>query len=63
MHLNNYFVEHIRGDLRWRGGGGKKRKKKLNKEVGSLAIYMHGPQGGPYGNFSNIFFPPPPPST
>ena len=38
------------------GGGGHHRKKKLNKEVGSLAIYMHGPQGGPYGNFSDRFW-------
>ena len=20
MHFNNYFVEHIRGDMRWEGG-------------------------------------------
>ena len=21
MHFDNYIVEHIRGDMRWRGGG------------------------------------------
>ena len=21
MHFNNYFVEHLRGDMRWGGGG------------------------------------------
>ena len=33
----------------------------LNKEGGSLAIYMVRTGGGPYRNFdlSNIFFPPP----
>ena len=42
------------------GGGGVITEKKLNKEAGSLAIYMVR-RGGPYRNFSNIFFPPPPP--
>ena len=23
MHFNNYFVERIRGDMRWGGGGGE----------------------------------------
>ena len=22
MHFNNYFVEHVRGDMNWGGGGG-----------------------------------------
>ena len=21
MHFNNYFVEHVRGDMNWGGGG------------------------------------------
>ena len=44
MHFNNYFVEHIRGDLRWGRGGG------------IITDYLHGPQGGPYRNFSKSNF-------
>ena len=38
MHFNNYFVEHIRGDMRLGGRG--VITKILNKEGRSLAIYM-----------------------
>ena len=60
MHFNNYFVERIRGDLRW--GGGSSQKKKLNKEAGSLAIYMVR-RGGLTEIFPTYFSLAPPPST
>ena len=31
MHFNNYFVEHIRGDMRWGGGGGGKSEKSVHR--------------------------------
>ena len=37
MHFNNYFVEHVRGDMRW-GGGGSSRKYWIK--------IKDGPQGG-----------------
>ena len=60
MHFNNYFVEHVRGDMNWGGGEGSSRIKK------EFTCYFHGLQGrrgGPYRNFdlSNIFFPSPTP--
>ena len=61
MHFNNYFVEHVRGDMNWGGGGeGSSRIKK------EFTCYFHGLQGG--GGLTEIFiFPtyfslPPPPS-
>ena len=59
MHFNNYFVEHIRGDMRW--GGGVSRKYGIKKGGHLLFTWS---AGGPYRNFdlSNIFLPPPPPT-
>ena len=58
MHFNNYFVEHIRGDMRWGGHHVNIEQKR------GVTCYLHGLQGGgPYRNFdlSNIFFRPPSP--
>ena len=38
MHFNNYFVEHVRGDMNW--GAGSSRIKK------EFTCYFHGLQGG-----------------
>ena len=40
MHFNNYFVEHVRGDMNWGGGEGSSRIKK------EFTCYFHGLQGG-----------------
>ena len=58
MHFNNYFVEHVRGDMNWGGG------VITNKEgVHLLFSWSAAGAGGPYRNFdlSNIFFPSPTP--
>ena len=61
MHFNNYFVEHLREDLRWGGGGGGgggTQKKIKKKEAGSLAIYMV--LRGALTEIFPTYFPPPP---
>ena len=60
MHFNNYILEHIRGDMWWWGGG--VITLILNKEAGSLAIYMDC-RGGltEFCCFQHISPPPPPP--
>ena len=60
MHFNNnYFVEHIREDMRWGGA----HHLMLNKEGGSLmSCYLHGPQVGALTEiliFSTYFSLPP----
>ena len=41
MHFNNYFVEHVRGDMNWGGGGGG--SSRIKKE---FTCYFHVLQGG-----------------
>ena len=59
MHFNNYFVEHVRGDMNWGGGEGSSRIKK------EFTCYFHGLQGGggalqKFWSFQHIFpFPHP----
>ena len=47
MHVNNYFVEHIRGDMRWGGG----HHVNIEQKRGSLAIYMVCRGGGALQKF------------
>ena len=42
MHFNNYFVEHIRGDMRWGGGG---HHVNIEQKRG-VTCYLHSLQGG-----------------
>ena len=55
-HFNNYFVEHIRGDMRWwrwwwgRGGGGWSRKYWI-KKGGHLLLTWSAGGGGAKRNF------------
>ena len=39
MHFNNYFVEHVRGDMNWGGEGSSRIKKEFT-------CYFHGLQEG-----------------
>ena len=57
MHFNNYFVEHVRGDMNWGGGG------VITNKEGVHLLFSWSAGGGPYRNFdlSNIFFPSPTP--
>ena len=41
MHFNNYFVEHIRGDMRWGGGHHVNIEQKRG-----VTCYLHGLKGG-----------------
>ena len=60
MHFNNYFVEHVRGDMNWGGEGSSRIKKEFT-------CYFHGLQAGggggglqKFGSFQHIFpFPHP----
>ena len=40
MHFNNYFVEHIRGDMRWGGHHVNIEQKR------GVTCYLHGLRGG-----------------
>ena len=58
MHFNNYFVEHVRGDMNWGGEGSSRIKKEFT-------CYFHGLQGGGLTEiliFPTYFSLPPPPS-
>ena len=50
MHFNNYFVEHVRGDMNWGGGEGSSRIKK------EFTCYFHGLQGGGGGGPDKNFY-------
>ena len=60
MHFNNYFVEHVRGDMNWGGGG-----VITNKE--GVHLLFSWSAGGGGGLTEILIFPtyfslPPPPS-